>query len=635
MAINFPTLNDSISPQSTSSGGTYYVSTSGLVPGVNNYIHVFTATGTTYFTASVRMNVSFLAVAGGGGGGGGQGNPNPAGANFSAGGGGGGGVVTGTFTVTAGVYAITIGSGGAGGVVGTNCSLSGGNSTIIGTGVGITALGGGFGSNSQGAAGPGGSGGGGASSPVGSALQPAQAQTATTYFNYGSSGGAGFSGSPSLYPGGGGGGGAIGTSGNKCGGQALSNNFTYQIHAYVLDTLNAPSSFGGGGGGAGGGIVSSNIGGVAGAGAGNGGSPGPACCRKGGSGVANRGGGGGAGKSQIPGINGDGGAGGPGIVVLSYAANQSAPLYNGQTFTTGTTATGIVTFTYSSAQARWVTNLGTTATLNVSITGISCQANTGTGAIALPAGTTAQRVTPIRSGAMRYNTDNGMVEAYYTTTGWTANIGNTQTNYVAQYLAIGGGGGGGSGGTPGQPSGTIGGYGGSGGVAQGFINLTAGVTYTVTVGTGGAGSSVGQPCRRPAGAAGCSTTMTGSPSGAFFLANGGTAGTGVQSSGAFSGTPGSNASAPIGGSPSATPLGIYSDISGSSVVYGQGFPAPGSYGVGGTPGAGNGPGPGGNGASGVVFIKYPGSQRGLGGNGVTSVGTYTLHTFTGPGTYVA
>jgi hypothetical protein len=35
-----------------------------------------------------------------------------------------------------------------------------------------------------------------------------------------------------------------------------------------------------------------------------------------------------------------------------------------------------------------------------------------------------------------------------------------------------------------------------------------------------------------------------------------------------------------------------------------------------------------------VVIRYPGSQRGTGGT-VTSVGGYTIHTFTSSGTYVS
>jgi hypothetical protein len=42
----------------------------------------------------------------------------------------------------------------------------------------------------------------------------------------------------------------------------------------------------------------------------------------------------------------------------------------------------------------------------------------------------------------------------------------------------------------------------------------------------------------------------------------------------------------------------------------------------------------GTGGSGIVIIRYLGSQRGTGGT-VTSSGGYTIHTFTSSGTYVA
>ena len=425
--------------------------------------------------------------------------------------------------------------------------------------------------------------------------QPTQPQTITTgtYTNYGNLGGTG---SPVAAPapagigGNGGGAGSAGTPGGG-GGQGLSSNIT-----------GSPLSYSSGGVGSAGTGFSSSYGG----------------------------GGPGGGSVGTPGVKGT-----SGTVIVSYSSSGAGQIQiDGLTFSTSTNL-GVENWIYSAVRGRWVSNTGTTSTLNVSITSISCQANTGTGAFALPLGTTAQRQTPIRSGALRYNTDIGQVEAYYTNTGWTIDIGNTQTVYTAQYLAVGGGGGGGSGGTPGDPAGTIGGYGGSGALAQGFINVSQGVAYTVTVGSGGSGSSVSQSCRRPAGAAGGSTTMTGSPFGTFFQANGGTGGTGASSSGGFSGSPGTNATAPIGGSPTAVPGGVYSSIAGTSVVYGKGYPSPGAYGVGGSPGPGNGPGPGGTGASGVVLIKYPSPQRGSGGNSVTTVGTFTLHTFTGPGTFTA
>lgn len=42
----------------------------------------------------------------------------------------------------------------------------------------------------------------------------------------------------------------------------------------------------------------------------------------------------------------------------------------------------------------------------------------------------------------------------------------------------------------------------------------------------------------------------------------------------------------------------------------------------------------GTGGSGIVIIRYSGSQRGSGGS-VTSAGGYTIHTFTSSGTYTA
>jgi hypothetical protein len=43
---------------------------------------------------------------------------------------------------------------------------------------------------------------------------------------------------------------------------------------------------------------------------------------------------------------------------------------------------------------------------------------------------------------------------------------------------------------------------------------------------------------------------------------------------------------------------------------------------------------GANGGSGVVIVRYLGSQRGTGGT-ITSSGGYTYHTFTTSGTYTA
>ena len=63
------------------------------------------------------------------------------------------------------------------------------------------------------------------------------------------------------------------------------------------------------------------------------------------------------------------------------------------------------------------------------------------------------------------------------------------TTKTAQILLVGGGGGGGAGGFVGGTYSGGGGGGGGGGVGVGTITLNAGITYTINVGTGGAGSS--------------------------------------------------------------------------------------------------------------------------------------------------
>jgi hypothetical protein len=49
-------------------------------------------------------------------------------------------------------------------------------------------------------------------------------------------------------------------------------------------------------------------------------------------------------------------------------------------------------------------------------------------------------------------------------------------------------------------------------------------------------------------------------------------------------------------------------------------------------GGGGGFNTGGNGGSGIVIVAYLGAQRGTGGT-VTTVGSYTLHSFTTTGTF--
>jgi hypothetical protein len=148
--------------------------------------HVFTSSSNFVVVGSGRVN--YLFVGGGGGGG-----------DRHGGGGGAGGVVTGSFSVTTGTYAVTVGLGGAGGNYEANNStprgagIKGGDTTISGVNTGLGGGGGGtYDGNPSGSVGSGGGGGGNG--------LPGVAGTA----GQGNAGGAG------IIPGGGGGGGAGG-----------------------------------------------------------------------------------------------------------------------------------------------------------------------------------------------------------------------------------------------------------------------------------------------------------------------------------------------------------------------------------------------------------------------------------------
>ena len=138
-----------------------FYATGGTITKSGDYIvHTFTGDGT--FTANIgTTSIEYLIVAGGGGGG-----------MDMGGGGGGGGVVVGSTVVGKGTYIVTVGSGGVGApAAGTNGQPSchqftipatkGGNSSIAG--IGVTAIGGGFGGSSYRAYTPGIAGGSGGS----------------------------------------------------------------------------------------------------------------------------------------------------------------------------------------------------------------------------------------------------------------------------------------------------------------------------------------------------------------------------------------------------------------------------------------------------------------------------------------
>lgn len=118
--------------------------------GVQYNVHTFTGTGS--FTVAEAGEIEYVIVAGGGGGGG------------WGGGGGGGGMITGSTVAASGSYTVSVG--GAGASLGRNPGYvyggNGGDSSITGPSINLTAIGGGGGapwSNSTGSTG--GSGGGG------------------------------------------------------------------------------------------------------------------------------------------------------------------------------------------------------------------------------------------------------------------------------------------------------------------------------------------------------------------------------------------------------------------------------------------------------------------------------------------
>ena len=260
---------------------------------------------------------------------------------------------------------------------------------------------------------------------------------------------------------------------------------------------------------------------------------------------------------------------------------------------------------------------------------------------------------------------------------------------TASYLVVAGGGSGGYGG-----AGASGG-GGAGGLLTGSLSLNPALSYTVTVGAGGAriiGSSIGVNGSNSVfstitstggggGGEGNGTTANGanggSGGGAGEASTTRTGGTGISGQGNNGGNGASTQAAGGGGGAGAAGAtgtyspavsgaggaGLASSISGTSTYYagggGGGVYLSGTLGAGGIGGGGagaNGAGsaagagtanlgggggggsnygspaqPSGQGGSGVVIISYAGAQQFSGGI-VTSVGGNTIHTFTTSGT---
>jgi hypothetical protein len=189
-------------------------------------------------------------------------------------------------------------------------------------------------------------------------------------------------------------------------------------------------------------------------------------------------------------------------------------------------------------------------------------------------------------------------------------------------VAVGGGFGGG------DETGTGGGNGGSGGGTGGDNSGPAGVGL---LGQGCSGGANGQ--RNGGGGGGASTTGF---QGYFANNNGGNGRTWLNGTTYAGGGGGGGGAAttfqPLGGSGGG---GNGSSTNGTSASFADGGTAAagttntGGGGGGGAAGRAQG---GQNGGSGIVVIRYQGSQKGFGGS-ITSSGGYTYHTFTTSGTY--
>lgn len=265
--------------------------TGGIITHVGgNTIHTFLSSGT--FTPGCAENIKVLVVAGGGGGG-------------TGGGGAGGLIYNAAFPVAVASYGVTVGSGGNGGIGSPTYSagMNGGNS-VFST---LTAIGGGGGAFlcSNGLAG--GSGGGGAS-----------CGNTTVYLGGNGTAGQGNKGGNNnginmtpYYPGGGGGAGAVGANGTGSASGVGGIGLSYAISGI------ATYYSGGGGGGiftcCGGGAWNGALGGLG--GGGNSGNNVPPT--NGVSGTPNTGGGGGGTGDYSK----NGGAGGSGIVIISYPSH--------------------------------------------------------------------------------------------------------------------------------------------------------------------------------------------------------------------------------------------------------------------------------------------------------------------------
>ena len=547
------------------------------------------------WTGLQSVTATYLVVAGGGGGGGAFG-----------GGGGAGGYRTSTTTLNTTLsYAVTVGAGGAGCPAATSARGTKGSDSVFNA-ITSDGGGGGGGGNPYYSGGSGGSGGGAGSD---GGAPTSAGGTATS--GQGNNGGQN-TGSANYGTGGGGGAGAVGGTGTTTvvgsGGAGSASSISGSSVTYAgggggaggAGFITTPGSGGSGGGGAGGSSSTSYVG-VA--------------------GTSNLGGGGGAGA-----YNGSAwqaaGAGGSGVVIISYVGAQQ---FGGGVVTTDGTNT-IHTFTTSGTlvpvtplSASYLVVAGGGAG-GYGYDGSNGGKGGGGGAGGLLTGSgltldsnSIYTVTVGAGGATRGSTgqgssgSNSLFSGYATTAvGGGGGAGGTGTqNGVA-------GGSGGGGGAYAAGSGT----GGTGTSGQGNAGGVSTTSVETTGGGGGAGAvgGAGNASTKVSGSGGAGTTVSAALGSGTYAGGGGGSSDGGVGVGATAGAGGSGG----GGSGSA-----YNGAAGGPLASGT---ANTGGGGGGSIAATNGAG-----GSGVVIISYAGSTQQMAGGTVTITGGNVIHTFTSSG----
>ena len=229
--------------------------------------------------------------------------------------------------------------------------------------------------------------------------------------------------------------------------------------------------------------------------------------------------------------------------------------------------------------------------------------------------------------------------------------------YTVNYLIVAGGGGGGT-------DVDVGGGGGGGGLLTGSTTVIPGTTYSISIGGGGAqgtgpdstGTGGGSNGTQGTNTTGLGQTGIGGGYGGTRPTAGGAGGSGGGGGdGGGAGGAGTSGQGYPGGTTPGMNTNSGQDSGGGGGAGGPAAgvnPGPGAYysitattyaagGRGaqfttvlGAANSGNGGSGARNGGSGIVVISYPSTQKGLGGT-ITTSGGYTIHTFTGSGTFTA